>query len=78
MERVSSIPSWLILAIIPIVLLELGLLIFALVDLIRRPRTNGPKWVWALVIVLVNLFGPIIYLLVGRQETAEEDEGADV
>jgi hypothetical protein len=54
--------------LIPIILLELGLLIFALVDLLRRERTMGPKWLWALVIVFIQIFGPVIYLLVGRKE----------
>jgi hypothetical protein len=54
--------------LIPIILLELALLVIALVDLIRRERTKGPKWAWALVIVLINIFGPIAYLLFGREE----------
>ena len=53
--------------IIPVVLIELVLLITALVDLIRREKTNGPKWAWALVIVLVNFIGPIIYFIAGRK-----------
>jgi hypothetical protein len=54
--------------LIPILLLELALLVIALLDLIRRERTKGPKWAWALVIVLINIFGPIAYLLFGREE----------
>ncbi len=54
--------------LIPIVLIELALMIAALVDLIRRAHTRGPKWVWALVIVLVNFIGPIIYFVAGRNE----------
>jgi hypothetical protein len=54
--------------LIPVVLIQLGLLIFALVDLLRREKTNGPKWVWGLVIVLVNFIGPIIYFVAGRKD----------
>ncbi len=54
--------------LIPIILLQLVLLAFALADLLRRERTKGPKWVWALVIVFVNLIGPVVYLLFGREE----------
>ncbi len=54
--------------LIPVVLIQLGLLVFALVDLIRRKRTKGPKWMWGIIIVVVNIFGPIVYLLVGREE----------
>jgi hypothetical protein len=58
--------------VIPLLLLELVLMIVALVDLIRRKRTKGPKWVWVLVVVLVSTIGPIVYLLFGREE---EDAG---
>lgn len=58
----------LILLLLPVAVIQLGLMIVALADLIRRERTRGPKWVWVLVIVLINLFGPIAYLLFGREE----------
>lgn len=55
--------------IIPIVLVELGLLAFALYDLLKRKRVRGGnKWVWGVIIVVVNIIGPIIYLLLGREE----------
>jgi uncharacterized membrane protein YhaH (DUF805 family) len=54
--------------LIPVVVIELALLIAALVDLIRREHTRGPKWIWVLVIVLVNFIGPIIYFVIGRQD----------
>jgi hypothetical protein len=55
--------------LIPIVLIELGLMIFALTDLIRRERTKGPKWMWAILIVVVQIIGPVVYLVAGREES---------
>ena len=54
--------------LIPIIILQLVLLVVALLDLARRERTRGPKWVWVLVIVLINIIGPILYLMLGRDE----------
>ena len=54
--------------IIPIVILQWILIIAALIDLVKREHTRGPKWVWILVILFVNLFGPIIYFIVGRKD----------
>jgi hypothetical protein len=54
--------------LIPVLLLQLVLMTVALIDLIRRPNTNGPKWLWVLVIILINMIGPIIYFLAGRRE----------
>lgn len=55
--------------LIPIVLIDIGLKVFALVDLQRRESVvGGKKWPWALVVVGVNLFGPVIYLALGRRD----------
>jgi len=58
-----------ILLIIPLAVIQLGLLGFALYDLVKRTRVRGGnKLVWGLVIVLVGIIGPIVYLTVGREE----------
>ena len=54
--------------IIPIALIQLALIVVALIDLARREHTRGPKWVWVLVIILVNFIGPIAYFIIGREE----------
>jgi hypothetical protein len=54
--------------LIPVIVIELALMIAALVDLIKRAETRGPKWVWLLVIVLFNFIGPIIYFVLGRRD----------
>lgn len=53
--------------ILPILIIQLILLIVALIDLIRSEKTNGPKWVWVLVIVFINIIGPIVYFIFGRR-----------
>ena len=52
--------------IIPLILIQLGLMIFALLDLRKRDKTRGPKWMWALIIIFGELVGPIVYFIVGR------------
>jgi hypothetical protein len=64
MEKIREILPFLI----PILLLEMALLVAALVDLARRERTRGPKWMWLLIILLVSVIGPIVYFTVGREE----------
>ncbi|PKR76949.1 transcriptional regulator [Halalkalibacillus sediminis] len=53
--------------LIPVVILQLVLAIVALVNLIKSDSVNGPKWVWALIILLINVIGPIIYFIFGRR-----------
>lgn len=54
--------------IIPLVIIQLILLSVALLDLRRRESTRGPKWAWVLIILFVNLIGPIVYFVLGRQD----------
>ena len=54
----------------PIIVIQVGLMIAALIDLERDERhvKGGSKVVWALVIILVNVIGPIVYFVAGRDE----------
>jgi len=59
-----------LLLLAPVVVIQLGLMIVALIDLERDERRvrGGRKVVWALIIVFVNIIGPIVYFTVGREE----------
>ena len=54
--------------LIPILLIQLALMIAAFVDLIRQPKTRGPKWVCVLIILFGEILGPIIDFIFGRKE----------
>lgn len=55
--------------LIPILILQVGLMLFALIDLARRPdAAHLPRWGWAIIIVFLNIIGPITYFLIGRGE----------
>ncbi|HEX7222524.1 MAG TPA: PLD nuclease N-terminal domain-containing protein [Candidatus Limnocylindrales bacterium] len=64
-------PEQIIALLVPIVVIQLGLMIAALLDLEREDRRvrGGSKVVWALIIVLVNVVGPILYFVAGREES---------
>jgi hypothetical protein len=47
-------------------ILYLGLLVFALVDLVQRPMEPTTKILWFVGIFFFPLIGSIVYLLVGR------------
>ncbi|MBD8006003.1 PLDc N-terminal domain-containing protein [Bacillus norwichensis] len=54
--------------IAPIVILDFILVIAALVSCIKEENTNGPKWMWILIILFLNLIGPVLYFVIGRQK----------
>ena len=60
----------LVLVLVPVIVIQLGLLVWALYDLTRPERRvkGDSKVVWALIIIFINLIGPILYFLVGREE----------
>ncbi|MBF2567269.1 PLDc_N domain-containing protein [Listeria welshimeri] len=54
--------------IIPVIILYLALLLTAIIDLARNWQTRKNPIIWLLVIIFINIFGPVIYLIFGRKE----------
>ncbi|HEX9412028.1 MAG TPA: PLD nuclease N-terminal domain-containing protein [Ktedonobacterales bacterium] len=56
--------------LVPAVLIDLALIVYALIDLFRQDRRvqGDNKLIWALVILFVSTLGPLVYLLVGRKD----------
>jgi hypothetical protein len=60
--------------IIPLLIVQTGLMIAALVHAIRHPYyKTGNKVLWILVIIFVNLIGPVLYFIIGRGEEPEDE-----
>ncbi len=60
-----------------VVVVELGLLAWALVDLYRRPAAQingGSKIPWLILCLLLQVIGPVLYLAVGRERSAKVAE----
>jgi hypothetical protein len=56
--------------LIPLALLEFGLLIGALVHLLKRGKVKrGSVALWVVIIVLINIIGPVLYFLIGREDS---------
>jgi len=54
----------LILLLIPVIIIQLALMIYCLVNVIKKTETKYlNKLAWILIIVLINIFGPIVYLI---------------
>ncbi|AXI08405.1 transcriptional regulator [Oceanobacillus zhaokaii] len=64
MQEIIDSINWAIVT--PLLIIQGVLVIVALLDLAKAESTNGPKWMWVLIIVLANTVGPIIYFIIGR------------
>jgi hypothetical protein len=59
---------------IPLIIIEYGLMIFALVQLAKNEVAHLPKWGWVLIIIFINIIGPIIFLITGKKKDKADDE----
>ncbi|TFD96551.1 MULTISPECIES: PLD nuclease N-terminal domain-containing protein [Jeotgalibacillus] len=55
--------------IAPLAFINIVIAVLALVDLAKRPSVNGPKWLWVIIILFINLIGPVLYFIIGRRDT---------
>ena len=55
--------------LIPLFLIELALAITALVHVLRHPHYKfGNKLIWIVIVLFVQIIGPIVYFVFGRGE----------
>lgn len=55
---------------IPLVLLNIGLMITALIHVLRHPNYRfGNKALWIILVIFLQFFGPVIYFVFGKGET---------
>ncbi|EIZ2750591.1 PLDc N-terminal domain-containing protein [Listeria monocytogenes] len=54
--------------IIPVILLYLALLLTAIIDLTKNWNERKNPVIWLVVIIVINIFGPIVYFIFGRKE----------
>ncbi len=53
--------------LIPLIILQLGLALFAIVDVLRHPHYRfGNKPMWVIVCALLSFIGPICYFAFGK------------
>lgn len=58
----------------------LTLYIYSMIDLVRAPSSEVrilPKWLWAIVVLLLFLIGPVLWLLLGRPRAQYPPGGGD-
>lgn len=53
--------------LLPLLGIQLGLMIFCIVKIVKEGVGNLTKTAWLIIVIVINLFGPILYLIVGRK-----------
>ena len=61
--------------LIPLVLLQLGLMLFAVIDIAKKSKTKTlSPLLWIIIVLCVNMIGPILYIIFGRAENKYDDD----
>jgi hypothetical protein len=73
----STLPVWLAAVLGLAIVAQLTFEVWVLVKMLNMPAEQitlgGRKWLWAIIILLVNWIGAIIFLVAGRKPAAVAD-----
>jgi branched-subunit amino acid transport protein AzlD len=67
--------------IIPLLIIELGLVIFCLVDIAKKKKTKNLSPLIGIIISVVfmsTFIGPVLYIVFGRADVAVSDDNDDI
>ncbi|MCL2634694.1 MAG: PLD nuclease N-terminal domain-containing protein [Oscillospiraceae bacterium] len=77
MDELQVMIDWLPL-LIPLIIIQTGLMIFAIVHIVRNQNYKvGNMVIWLLIVLLVDIIGPILYFIIGRGESKDEGDEYD-
>ena len=68
MTYLIEIGPWQIITIFLILIIGIVPTIIALIDILKSEFKGNNKLVWVLVVLLFNLFGAVIYFLIGKEQ----------
>lgn len=57
-----------LLILLPIILLQLSIMTFCILKIVKEGVANLNKITWILIVVFLNFIGPILFLIVGRKK----------
>lgn len=70
LEDMSTIEIIKLLA--PLIMIQFGLAAWCVIDILRKGVKNLSKGLWIVIVVVINLIGPIIYLTLGRKKWEDD------
>jgi hypothetical protein len=75
---IYGLSTGVIIALVLLALVEIGLMVWAVVDIVQRPAVLwGQKWIWLVIVILFGIIGPIVYFAVGRVQPPVPEAQAD-
>ncbi|HJW75125.1 MAG TPA: ATP-binding cassette domain-containing protein [Thermoleophilia bacterium] len=76
--EIYGLSTGVIVALVLFVVLQLGLMVWAVIDIVQRPAVVwGQKWIWLVIVIVFGIVGPLIYFAAGRAQPAVAEAGTD-
>jgi hypothetical protein len=69
-EEINMDTQTLLLILAPLIIIQLSLQAYALVDIYRHKGAKNNTPVWVVVVLLFQIFGAAAYFFLGRKEAA--------
>jgi len=63
-----TITRELILMVLPLIIIQYGLSIYCIIDILKKGTKNLNQVAWIFIVLFITLFGSIIYLNVGKRK----------
>ncbi|WP_287883193.1 PLD nuclease N-terminal domain-containing protein [Agathobacter sp.] len=61
--------------LIPLIAIEAGLLLYGLIHVLTHKNYKcGNRLIWVLVVCLFSIVGPILYIILGKEDSASRDD----
>ena len=57
-----------LLMLLPLIVLQFGLALYCIVQIVREGVANLNKPLWILISIFFSMIGPIVFLIVGRKK----------
>ncbi len=58
-----------IIMLLPLIILQVTLMVISIVLIIKQKTFKyGNQLMWLLIVLLINMIGPILYFILGRKE----------
>ncbi len=67
----QTISTDILIALIPIILLELFLTLYALFDWIKQGSRLENRYIWLILILVINIIGPLFYFWKAPRDTLD-------
>lgn len=58
-----------LIILLPLIIIQLSLMITALISIFKQDTYKyGNRIMWVLIVVLINMIGPVLYFVLGRDK----------